>query len=144
MVPDGMDLMELLEGLASLLSFTDHQCWSAGQGPPDWSLASGMPIHKKGPRPVSLTLVLGKVKEQFTLSVIMQHVQGCQETWPRQPGCLKVRSCLASLILYDNVILLVGERKTVDLVFLSITEGFYTISHSIFLEKLAVHALFTG
>lgn len=44
-------------------------------------------------RAVSLTLVLGKVMEQITLSAIMQHVQDKQGTRPSQPGFRKCRSC---------------------------------------------------
>ncbi|XP_027523493.1 ubiquitin-associated protein 2-like [Corapipo altera] len=52
-----------------------------GEVPEDWSLANVMPIHKKGWkedlgnfRPISLTLMLGKVIEQIILSAIMHQI----------------------------------------------------------------------
>ena len=51
-----------------------------GEVPEDWRLANVTPIYKKGRkedpgnyRPVSLTLVLGKVMEQIILSAIIWH-----------------------------------------------------------------------
>ncbi|KAJ7425228.1 rna-directed dna polymerase from mobile element jockey-like [Pitangus sulphuratus] len=55
---------------------------------------------------------------------------------------MKNRFCLTDLIsLYDKVTHLVDEKKTVDVVYLDISKAFGTVSHSISLEKLAVHGL---
>ncbi|GAB0205387.1 mitochondrial enolase superfamily member 1 [Grus japonensis] len=109
-----------------------------------------MPIYKKGwkedlgnYRPVSLTLVPGKVMEQIILSAITWHVQDNQVIRPSQHGFMKGRSCLTHLIsFYDKVTTsLVDEGKAVDAASLDFSKTFDTISHSILLEKLAAHDL---
>ncbi|GAB0209701.1 mitochondrial enolase superfamily member 1 [Grus japonensis] len=108
-----------------------------------------MPIHKKGQmedldnyRPVSLTLVPGKVMEQIILSAIKQHVQDNQVIRPSQHGFVKGRSALTNLIsFYDKVTCLVDEGNAVDVVYLDFSRAFDSISHSILLEKLAAHGL---
>ena len=67
-------LRELVGVIAKPL-FTIYQCsWLSGEIPEDWRLADVTPIYKKGSkedprnyRPVSLTLVPGKVMEQISL-----------------------------------------------------------------------------
>ncbi|GAB0181599.1 mitochondrial enolase superfamily member 1 [Grus japonensis] len=84
MGPEGIHpraLRKLAEVLAKPLSIIYQQSWLTGEVPVDWRLANVMPLHKKGrkedlgnSRPVSLTLVPGKVIEQIILSAIMQHI----------------------------------------------------------------------
>ncbi|KAK4818051.1 LOW QUALITY PROTEIN: hypothetical protein QYF61_004578 [Mycteria americana] len=122
---------------------------SPGEVPEDWRLADVMPIYKKGRkkdpgnyRPVSLTLVLGKIMERFILSALNRHVQANQGIRPSQHAFMKGRSCLTNLIsLYDQVTCLVDEGKAVDVTYLDFSKDFDTISHSILLEKLAAHGL---
>ncbi|GAB0203778.1 hypothetical protein GRJ2_002843400 [Grus japonensis] len=70
-------LRELAEVLPKPLSIIYQQSWLTGEVPVDWRLANAMPIHKKGwkegpenYKPVSLTLVLGKVMEHILLCAI--------------------------------------------------------------------------
>ena len=92
------------------------------------------PIYKKGRkedpgnyRPVSLTSVPGKVREQIILSAIMQHVQDNQAIRPSQHGFVKGRSCLTKLIsFYDRVTCLVDDGKAVDIVCLDFSNAFNT------------------
>jgi len=52
------------------------------------------------------------------------------------------RSCLTNLIsFYDRVTIQVEEGKAVDVVYLDFSQAFDTVSHSIFLGKLAAHGL---
>ncbi|KAK4818923.1 hypothetical protein QYF61_022100 [Mycteria americana] len=123
--------------------------WLTGEVPADWRLANVTPIYKKGRkedpgnyRPVSLTLVPGKLMEQIILSAITWHVENNQGIKPSQHGFRKRRSCLTNLIsFYDKVTRLVGEGKAVDVVYLDFSKAFDTISHSILLEKMAAHGL---
>ncbi|PKU45189.1 rna-directed dna polymerase from mobile element jockey-like [Limosa lapponica baueri] len=80
--------------------------------------------------------------EQIILSAITWYVQGNQVIRPSQHGFMKGRSCLTNLIsFYDKVTHSVDEGKAVDVVYLSFSKAFDTVSHNILLEKLAVQGL---
>jgi len=117
--------------------------------PVDWKVADVMPIYRKGQkedpgnyRPVSLTLVPGKVMEQIILSVVTQHSQDSQVIRPSQHGFMKGRSCLTNQIsCYDQLTSLVDEGEAVGVVYLDFSKAFDTFLPSILLEKLAAHGL---
>ncbi|PKU34760.1 rna-directed dna polymerase from mobile element jockey-like [Limosa lapponica baueri] len=111
--PNGVHLRilrKLAEVLTKPLSIVYQQSWLIGQVPDGWTLVNVTPIHKKGwkedprnYRPVSLTLVPGKVMEQIILSAIIWHVQDNQVIRPSQHGSMKGQSCLTNLIsFYDK------------------------------------------
>ncbi|KAK4829263.1 hypothetical protein QYF61_002655 [Mycteria americana] len=132
-------LREVAEVLTKPLSIIYQQSWLTRKDLVDWRLANVMLMYKKGwkgdpgnYRPVSLTLVLGKVMEQVILSAITQHIQDKQVIRPSQHGFMKDGSCLTNLIsFYNKVTQWMRERL----------KAFDTVSHSILLEKLAAHGL---
>ncbi|GAB0176192.1 mitochondrial enolase superfamily member 1 [Grus japonensis] len=142
-------LRQLVEVLTKPISIIYQQSWLTGEVPVDCRIADVTPIHKKGQkedpgnyRPVSMTSVLGKVMEQIILSAITWHIQDNQVIRPSQHVFMKGRSCLTNLIsFYGKVTHLVDEGKAVDVIYLDFSKAFDTISHSIFLEKLAAHGL---
>jgi len=82
-------LRELAEEMVKPLSIICQQSWLTGEVPDEWRLATVTPIYKKGQkedtgnyRPVSLTLVLGKIMEQFILSAFTGHVKDSQGIRP--------------------------------------------------------------
>jgi len=78
-------LREQAEELAKPLTIICQQCWLTGEVPDDWRITSVAPIYRKGweedpgnYRPVSLTLVEGKIMEWFILSALTGQVQDKQ------------------------------------------------------------------
>jgi len=116
--------------------------------PDDWRIANITPIYKKGQkkdprkyRPVSLTLVPGKIMERFILCALTADVKDNQIR-PRQHGLMKGRSCLTNLIsFYDQMMHLVDEGQTVDVIYPDFSKAFDTAPPSILLETLATHGL---
>ena len=122
---------------------------TSGEVPEDWRLADVTPIYKKGHkeylgnyRPVSLTLVPGKVLEQIILGEITRHVHGIQGIRSSQHGFMKGRSRFTNLFsFYDWVTRLVDKGKAVDVVYLDFSSTIDIVSHSILLGKLAARGL---
>jgi len=89
-----------------------------------------------------MTLVPGKIMEQFILSALTGHGKDNQGIRPSQHRFVKGRSYLTNLIsFYDQVTHLMDDRKAVDVIYLDFCKAFGTIPHSILLEKLAAHGL---
>jgi len=107
-------------------------CFTRGHLLHFWRVTSVTPIYKKGRkkipgsyRPVSLTLVPGKIMEQFILSALTRHMKDNQGIRPSQHGFMKGRSCLTNLIsFYDQVTCLVEEAKAVDVIYLDFSKAF--------------------
>ncbi|MFV1433843.1 reverse transcriptase domain-containing protein, partial [Klebsiella pneumoniae] len=107
------------------------------------------PIFKKGwkddpgsSRPISLTLVPGKVMEQISSGAIMDQLKVNQGIRPSQHGLTNGRSCLTNLIsVYDKVTHLVDEGKAVDVDYQDFSKAFSTVPHSILMKMLAAHGL---
>ena len=117
------------------LSIILWQSWQTRCVPADWRLADVTPIFKKGQkgdpgryRPISLTLVPGKVMER----IISGPVKG-------QPGDQAQSANLISF--HDKVTHLVDEGKAVDVVYRDFSKGFDTVLHNILLERLPAHGL---
>ena len=133
-----------MEVIAEPLSIIYQCSLLMGELSEDWMLASMTLIDKKGCkedlgnyRPVSLTSVPGEVMEGGLMACAVQ--LGIRSS---QHGFMKGRSCLTSLISFcDRMTSLVDEGKAVEVVYIGFSKAFYTVSHSILLEKLAAHGL---
>ena len=112
MGPESLDprvLRELADVAVKPLSIVFRQSWLTGDVPAGWSLANVMPIFKKSwkddpgsYRPISLTLVPGKVMEQIISGAIMDQLKVNQGIRLSQHGYTNDRSCLTNLIsFYD-------------------------------------------
>jgi len=142
-------LRELAKELAKPLCIIYQQSWLTGEVPGDWRIAIVTSIYtngwKEGPgnyRPVSMTLVLGKIMERLIRSVLTRHVKDNEGIRPSQHGFMKGRYCLTNLIsFYDQVACLEDEGKAVAVVSLDFRKAFDTVPHSILLENLAAHDL---
>jgi len=112
-------LRELGEVIAKPLSIIYQHSWLTGEVPEDWRLAIVTPLYKKGCkedpgnyRPVSLTLMPGKVMEQIIFREIAWHVQDSRGIRTSQHGFMKGRCRLTNLMwFYDQVACLVDEEK---------------------------------
>lgn len=131
--------MEMVEELAKPL-FTIHQkTWLISETLAEWRLTNTMPICKRGGkkvhgncRPVSLTLVLGKVLEQSLLNTTTQHIQDNEGIRNEQHRFVKGRCCLTHPIsFYDKVTQLVDVGKAVDAVYLTLVK-YLMLSSAIF------------
>ena len=96
MGPDGLHprvLRELADVVAKPLSIIFRQSWLTRDVPVDWKLANVTPIFIKGQkddpgsyRPISLTLVPGKVMEQIILGTITDQLKVNQGIRPVSMG----------------------------------------------------------
>ena len=83
-------LRELADAVAKSPSIILQQFWLTRDVPSDWRLANVTPIFKKGKkddpgsyRPISLTLVPGKVMEQIISGAIMDELKVNQGIRPK-------------------------------------------------------------
>ncbi|GAB0204482.1 mitochondrial enolase superfamily member 1 [Grus japonensis] len=123
-------------------SIISERSWRTGEVPEDWRKANVTLVFKKGKkenpgnyRPVSLTLIPGKVMEWFILGIINKHdekvVMGRGEH-----GFTKGKSCLINLIaFYNSMTGCVDEGRAVDVVYLDFSKAFDTVSHNIHVSK---------
>ncbi|KAJ7412546.1 rna-directed dna polymerase from mobile element jockey-like [Pitangus sulphuratus] len=131
-------------------SFLSQLSRITGVVPDDWKFAIVTPIHKKSwkedpgnYRPVSYQ-ALSDQQGYETDHLEWDHTARTGQ--PRdqtQPAWIyRCRSRLTNLVsFHDQVIHTVDDGKAVGVVYLDFSKAFDTISHSIFLEKLAAHGL---
>ncbi|KAJ7412789.1 RNA-directed DNA polymerase from mobile element jockey-like protein [Pitangus sulphuratus] len=126
------------------LSMIFECSWEYREVLADWKMVNIVPIFKKGKkedpgddRPVSLTLVSGKVKE-IILRDIESHLKDNEVIGHSQYNFVRGKFFLSNLIsFYDKVIHLADQEKPVDVIFLNFSKAFNIISHRILLDKMS-------
>ena len=118
--------------------------------PPDWKLASVVPVFKKGDknsvgnyRPISLTSLVMKVFERCIKTSLLSV---CEEYLdPRQHGFLNNKSCVTQMIPFANdLALTIDTRSRIDVIYFDFAKAFDSVSHDLILSKLKTNFKIDG
>ena len=143
--PDGIHgrvLKNCAYSLAYPLSLLFNLSFSTGCIPPDWKLASVVPVFKKGDkssvenyRPISLTSLVMKVFERCIKTEIYSVCVDILDQ--RQHGFVNDRSCTTQMIPFtDNLALALNAGSRVDIIYFDFAKAFDSVSHDLILYKL--------
>lgn len=88
-------------------------------------------------RPVSLTLVPGKILEQILMDTRLRHMENKGVTDHSQNGFTKGKSRLTHLVvLYNRVTAVMEKGKATDFIYLDLCKAYDTVLHNILVSKL--------
>ena len=143
--PDGIHgkiLKNCARSLAYPLTILFNLSFLTGLIPPDWKLASVVPVFKMGDknsvenyRPISFTSLVMKVFERCIKTSLLSV---CEEyLGPRQHGFLNNKSCVTQMIPFANdLALTVDTRSRTDVIYFDFAKAFDSVSHDLILSKL--------
>lgn len=122
---------------------------SLGQVPVDWTKATIVPVHKKGPkelvqnyRPISLTSLVCKMLEHVIVSSVMSFLTSESLLSNRQFGFRKGASCELLLVdLIDKIAAGLENFGQVDLLALDWEKAFDSVDHSLLILKLEKYGI---
>ena len=145
--PDGIPsslLVNCATELAPLLLIVFTHSLSSGVVPPSFKLAAITPVFKSGDRttpsnnrPISLTSVFSKVLERIIRKQVSSFIdkKGCLNS--TQHGFRSGRSCLSALLsVFDDLMYMLEDGGSVDMVYLDFSKAFDKVDHGILLHKL--------
>ena len=145
--PDGIPsslLVNCATELAPLLLIVFTHSLSSGVVPPSFKLAAITPVFKSGDRttpnnyrPISLTSVFSKVLERIIRKQVSSFIdkKGCLNS--TQHGFRSGRSCLSALLsVFDDIMHMLEDGGSVDMVYLDFSKAFDKVDHGILLHKL--------
>ena len=106
--------------------------------------AAIIPVFKSGDkslpsnyRPISLTSVLSKVIEKNIFKQVLTFLSHRGYLNNIQHGFRSKRSCLSVLLdMYDNIMHMINNKSTVDIIYLDFSKDFNKVDHGILLHKL--------
>lgn len=136
--------LQIKEIIAKPLTLLFNRLMEKNIVPTDWKEANITPIFKKGEksnvenyRPVSLTVLFGKVMEKIIKEHIEKFILTAKLIKVSQHGFMKGRSCMSNLLLFQNsVINMIDEGSSVDIIYLDLQKAFDKVPHSILLQKI--------
>ena len=112
--------------------------------PKSWKRTAIIPIYKSGDKtvpsnncPISLTSVICKVLERIIRKQVFSFLdqKGCLNS--TQHGFRPAHSCLAVLLdVFDNIMHMLDNNSSVDMVYLYFSKAFDKVDHGILLHKL--------
>lgn len=106
-----------------------------------WFYESGKDLIAGNYKPVSLTLISGKIMENFFLWVNEKHLKENAVIAKSKHGFVRGEFCSINLIsFYDKVTYLVDQGKPVDVIFLDFSKGLILLLLVSFLTKYSVHS----
>ena len=145
--PDELPPRVLKEAAAEIsipLSIIFKKSLSEGRLPPDWKVATIIPIFKKGNksspcnyRPVSLTSVVSKVFESIIREGMLEHLFNNNLMSPCQHGFLPRKSCMTQLLCaLDDWTETLDSGNSVDVLYLDFKKAFDSVPHERLLKKI--------
>ena len=145
--PDGIPtslLINCAEEIAPVLKIIFSHSLSSSLIPTPFKETAIIPVYKSGDkslpsnyRPISLTSVLSKVIENIIRKQVLTFLSHRGYLNNTQHGFRSGRSCLSALLdVYDNMMHMINNKSTVDMIYLDFSKAFDKVDHGILLHKL--------
>ena len=145
--PDGLQpcLLKKVAGYIALpLSMMFETFFLHAYVPPIWKLAYVRPVMKSGSvclasnyRPISLTCTCSKLMESIVSKHMLDYMLKNGLISDQQHGFIAKRSaCLQLLESFQDWILELSDRKSIDVIYLDFSKAFDSVSHNKLLHKL--------
>eukprot|EP00061_Rhincodon_typus_P009870 g33691.t1 len=138
--PDGLHcrfLKEIAEEIVEALVAIFQESLESGRIPEDWKIADVTPLFKKGVRqkmenyrPISLTMVKGKILESIVKDDISEYLEVHGKIEQSQHGFLKGTSCLTNLLeLFEEATSRLDQGEQIDVIYLDFKKAFDKVPH---------------